>query len=423
MSVHSASFPIEQPTHPAGAAEALLPAAAASATQPVAAKKLNLRKLLFAGAAIAALAGTAWYGWDYWTVGQYLVSTDDAYVKADSTTIAPKVTGYLNQVLVKDNEQVTTGQVLARIDDRDFKVALDQAKADVAAAKATIASKQAQLDVQQAVINAAKATIDLDQATVTFAAQDNKRYTDLAASGSGSVQNAQQAQARIASAQATLARDGANLASALKQVDLLKAEIVQANAALARTEALQHQAELNFSYTTITAPIDGVVGNRTLRVGQYVQAGTQLMSLVPVHDAYVVANYKETQLTDVHEGQPVDIAVDMFPGQIVHGHVDSIAPASGQEFALLPPDNATGNFTKVVQRIPVRIVLDLAKNPRIELRPGMSVIPTIATRSSDANRAAAAAASIHKTISGASCHVKSKPFSHDIRAADLARNI
>jgi membrane fusion protein (multidrug efflux system) len=268
MSVHSASFPIEQPTHPTGAAEALLPAAAASATQPVAAKKLNLRKLLFAGAAISALAGTAWYGWDYWTVGQYLVSTDDAYVKADSTTIAPKVTGYLNQVLVKDNEQVRTGQVLARIDDRDFKVALDQAKADVAAANATIASKQAQLDVQQAVINAAKATIDVDQATVTFAAQDNKRYTDLAASGSGSVQNAQQAQARIASAQATLARDGANLASALKQVDLLKAEIVQANAALARTEALQHQAELNFSYTTITAPIDGVVGNRTLRVGQ-----------------------------------------------------------------------------------------------------------------------------------------------------------
>ena len=163
--------------------------------------------------------------------------------------------------------------------------------------------------------------------------------------------------------------------SALKQVDLLKAEIVQANAALARAEAMQRQAELNLGYTTITAPIDGVVGNRTLRVGQYVQAGTQLMSLVPANGAYVVANYKETQLTDVHEGQAVDIEVDMFPGQIVHGHVDSIAPASGQEFALLPPDNATGNFTKVVQRIPVRIALDTGKNPRIELRPGMSVIP------------------------------------------------
>jgi membrane fusion protein (multidrug efflux system) len=423
MTVQSTSFPTDQPVLPAIAAEAFLPAGAAEPPQALVAKKFNLRKLLMTGAAIAVLAGAAWYGWDYWTVGQYLVSTDDAYVRADSTTIAPKVTGYLHQVLVKDNERVTTGQVLARIDDRDFKVALDQAKADVAAARATISSKQAQLDVQQAVINAAKATLDVDQAVVTFAAQENKRYTDLAANGSGSVQNAQQAQARIASAHATLARDDANLTSSRKQVDLLEAEIVQANAALARAEAVQHQAELNLGYTTITAPIDGVVGNRTLRVGQYVQAGTQLMSVVPTNGAYVVANYKETQLTDVHEGQAVDIAVDMFPGQVVRGHVDSIAPASGQEFALLPPDNATGNFTKVVQRIPVRIALDTGKNPRVELRPGMSVIPTIETRSPNATREAAAAASIHKTTSGASCHVKSEPFHLDIRAADLARSI
>ncbi len=421
MTVHSTSFPIDEKVG-AAPVEALLPAAA-PAPQLVASKKLNFRKWLLTGAAIAALAGTAWYGFDYWTVGQYLVSTDDAYVKADSTTIAPKITGYLLEVLVRDNERVAAGQVLARIDDRDFTVALDQAKADVAAAGATIASKQAQLDVQQAVIDAAKATLDVDQASLTFAAQENKRYTDLAANGSGSVQNAQAAQARIAGAQATLARDGANLTSALKQVDLLKAEIVQANAALARAEALQRQAELNLGYTTITAPIDGVVGNRTLRVGQYVQAGTQLMSVVPVDGAYVVANYKETQLTDVHEGQAVDIEVDMFPGQVVHGHVDSIAPASGQEFALLPPDNATGNFTKVVQRIPVRIALDTGKNPRIALRPGMSVIPTIETRSSNTNRAVAAAANIHKTVSGASCHVKSEPFRLDIRAADLARSI
>ena len=147
------------------------------------------------------------------------------------------------------------------------------------------------------------------------------------------------------------------------------------------------------------------------------------MSVVPAHGAYVVANYKETQLTNVREGQAVDIEVDMFPGQIVHGHVDSIAPASGQEFALLPPDNATGNFTKVVQRIPVRIALDTNAKSRIELRPGMSVIPTIATRSSNANREATAAANIHKTVSGASCHVKSEPFRLDIRAADLARSI
>src|SRR5580692_4834452 len=361
MTVHSTAFQAEQPVPAASAIEALAPlsrsGAAATAPLPVA-RKFNFRKLLMTGAAVAVLAGASWYGWDYWTVGQYLVSTDDAYVKADSTTIAPKVSGYLQEVLAKDNQRVKAGQVLARIDDRDHRVALDQAKADVASANAAIASKQAQLVVQQAVIDAAKATVEVDKATMTFAAQENKRYTDLAATGYGSVQNAQQAQSRHAGAQAAIARDTANLASALNQVDLLKAEIAQATAALARAGALQSQAELNLGYTTIVAPIDGVVGNRTLRVGQYVQAGTQLMSVVPIDGAYVVANYKETQLTDVREGQAVDITVDTFPGKIVHGHVDSIAPASGQEFALLPPDNATGNFTKVVQRIPVKIALD-----------------------------------------------------------------
>ena len=427
MSRHSTAFEIESPVPAGDPATELLrdisnkPEVAAGV--PPAAKKFNFRKALLTGAALAMLAGTAWYGWDYWTVGRFQVSTDDAYVKADNTTVAPKVSGYLYRVLVGDNERIMAGQILAQIDDRDFKVALDQAKADVAAARAAIASKQAQLEVQQAVINAAKATIDVDQAAVTFADQDNKRYTDLAATGSGSVQNAQQAQWRIAGAQATLARDNANLVSALKQVDLLNAEIVQANATLARAQAIQGQAELNLGYTTIIAPIDGIVGNRTLRAGQFVQAGTQLMSVVPASGAYVIANYKETQLTDVHRGQAVEIAVDMFPGQIVRGHVDSIAPASGQEFALLPPDNATGNFTKVVQRIPVRIALDTGKNPRIQLRPGMSVIPTIETRSSNTNRAAAAATNIHKTVSGASCHVKSEPFRLDIRATDLARSI
>ena len=340
--------------------------------------KGQLRRLLLAGAAVAALSGAVWYGWDYWTVGRFLVSTDDAYVKADNTTIAPKVSGYLTQVLVGDNEQVKAGQVLAQIDDRDFKVALDQAKADVAAAQATIVSKHAQLDVQQAVITAAKATVEVDTATKTFAGQENKRYTDLAATGYGSVQNAQAAQSRNASAEAAIQRDIANLASAEKQVELVKAELAQAVAASARAAAIQRQAELNLGYTTITAPIDGVVGNRTLRTGQFVQAGTQLMSLVPATGAYIIANFKETQLTDVHQGQKVDVAVDMFPGKIVHGHVNSLAPASGQEFALLPPDNATGNFTKVVQRIPVKIALD--SGAPIALRPGMSVIPTVETR-------------------------------------------
>ena len=373
MTQHSTAFEIERPVPAADAITDSPPVTPALATV----EKFNFRKLLMAGAAVAVLAGAAWYGFDYWTVGRYLVSTDDAYVKADNTTVAPKVSGYLHEVLVGDNERVNAGQVLARIDDRDFKVALDQAKADVAAAEAAIASKQAQLDVQQAIINAAKATLDVDSASATFATQENKRYTDLAATGYGSVQNAQNAQSRNAGALAAIERDKANLASASKQVELLKAEIAQAVAAAARANALQHQAELNLSYATIIAPIDGVVGNRTLRAGQYVQAGTQLMSVVPASGAYVIANFKETQLTNVQAGQAVDIDVDMFPGRPVHGHVDSLAPASGQEFALLPPDNATGNFTKVVQRIPVKIMLDSSS---VELRPGMSVIPTIQTQ-------------------------------------------
>ncbi len=377
MSQHETSFKAESQV-PAETAKQLIASSEAPAPD---ATKGKLRRLLLAGAALAVLAGGGWYGWDYWTVGRFQVSTDDAYVKADNTTIAPKVSGYLSAVLVGDNEHIRAGQILARIDDRDFKVALDQTKADVAAAEAAIASKRAQLDVQHSVIEAARATLAVDSATQTFAEQENKRYTDLAGTGFGSVQNAQQAQSRYASAQAAVARDTANLASALRQVELLKADIAQAVAAQGRATALQHQAELNLGYTTITAPIDGVVGNRTLRTGQFVQAGTQLMSLVPATGAYVIANYKETQLTHVRKGQPVEIEVDMFPGQVVRGHVDSLAPASGQEFALLPPDNATGNFTKVVQRIPVKIALDATP---VELRPGMSVIPTIATASQSA---------------------------------------
>ena len=382
MSRHSTSFEAERQV-PAEAAQQLLAEPNPKPVQvvepaPAAKPAGRLRRLLLAGVAVAALAGASWYGWGYWTVGRFLVSTDDAYVRADNTTIAPKVSGYLREVLVGDNEHVKAGQALARIDERDFRVALDQARADVAAAQAAIASKQAQLEVQQANIAAAKAAVEVDIAAKTFAGQENKRYTDLAATGYGSQQNAQAAQAKNAGADAAIQRDTANLASALKQVDLLKAEIAQAVAASARASALLAQAELNLGYTTISAPIDGVVGNRTLRVGQYVQAGTQLMSLVPASGAYVIANYKETQLTNVHAGQPVDVSVDMFPGQVVRGYVDSLAPASGQEFALLPPDNATGNFTKVVQRIPVKIVLE--RGASIELRPGMSVVPRISTK-------------------------------------------
>ncbi|NOV16570.1 HlyD family secretion protein [Ensifer adhaerens] len=342
--------------------------------------KRSGRSVLIGATALALIAAAAYFGHDYWTVGRFHVSTDDAYVKADSSTIAPKVSGHIIDVLVSDNQTVIAGQPLARIDDRDFRSALDQAKADVAAAEATLSAKEAALDIQQSTIAAARATVDVDKANETFAQQNDKRYSNLATTGYGPVRTAEQAASQIGVARAAVARDSAVLDAAIKQVDLLNAEVAQAKAALARGLALQRQAELDLSYATILAPVDGSVGNRTLRVGQYVQAGTQLMSIVPITAVYVIANYKETQLTDVHAGQTVDLEVDMFPGRTYHGRVDSIAPASGQEFALLPADNATGNFTKVVQRIPVKIILDGKSAATGDLRPGMSVQPSIDTK-------------------------------------------
>ena len=349
------------------------------------------RKYLVAAAALVFLVSSVYFGWQYWTTWRFEVSTDDAYVQADNTTIAPKVSGYIGQVLVGDNEQVKSGQVLARIDDRDFKVALEQAKADVAAATAAVADKRASLNSQQSVIAAAKATIDVDQANEKFAEQDNARYAHLASTGYGSVQNAQQAASRTSAARATIVRDKAALETATRQLDILRAELAEAEATLARDKAIQSQAELNLSYTTITAPVDGVIGNRTLRVGQYVQAGTQLMAVVPITAAYIIANYKETQLANVRPGQRVNVEVDMFPGVEIPARVDSLAPASGQQFALLPPDNATGNFTKIVQRIPVKITLDPSNPLAGQLRPGMSVYPTIDTKPHDQKNTSLAA--------------------------------
>ncbi len=308
------------------------------------------------------------------------MSTDDAYVQADATIVAPKVAGYLRDVLVTDNQPVKAGQPVARIDDRDFVVAVAQANADVAAARADVDNAQASLDQQQALIAQARATVAVDKANLTFTEQNDTRYASLARSGDGSLQDAQQAVSKLQIAQSTVQRDTAAWLAEEQRTGMLRAQLAKAEALLSHDRAVRDQAVLNLSYTTIVAPVDGVVGNRSLRIGQYVQAGTQLMAVVPMHDVYIVANYKEMQLTDVHAGQPVTVGVDMFPGTTVEGHVDSIAPASGQEFALLPPDNATGNFTKIVQRIPVKIVLDPGDTLAGLLRPGMSVTPVIDTK-------------------------------------------
>jgi membrane fusion protein, multidrug efflux system len=315
----------------------------------------------------------------YWTVGRYLESTDDAYVKADYTTVAPKVSGYIADVLVRDNQRVAAGQVLARIDDPDFRAALDQARAEVAAADAAIRNLDAQLVLQKSVIDQERADIAATQAALKFAQEDHTRYQDLMKTGSGTVQRAQLAESTLRERTAQLQRDQAALVAAQAKIVVLMTERGKAEAQRDRSRAVERQAELNLSYTTIMAPVAGTVGARSLRVGQFVQAGTQLMAVVPLDAVYVVANFKETQLTHVRDGQPVEIKVDTFPSATLTGHVDSLAPASGLEFALLPPDNATGNFTKIVQRIPVKIILDDAALVGL-LRPGMSVEPTIDTR-------------------------------------------
>ena len=325
------------------------------------------------------IAGAADFGYDYLTHGRYLETTDDAYVKADSTIISPKVSGYIAQVLVGDNEKVKAGQLLAVIDDRDFRTALDQANADVAASEAAVRNLDAQITLQQPVIEQGTADIAAAEANLKFAQEEQQRYDGLMKTGSGTIQRAQQTDAALREKVAQLQHGKSGLLAAQRKVDVLTTDRAKAVAQLDHARAVAQQAELNLSYTKISAPVDGTVGARSLRVGQFVQAGTQLMAVVPLEAVYVVANFKETQLTHVRDGQPVEIRIDGFHETRLRGHVDSLSPASGLEFALLPPDNATGNFTKIVQRVPVKIVLDDHTLSGL-LRPGMSAEPTVDTK-------------------------------------------
>ncbi|OWV88191.1 hemolysin D [Rhizobium sp. N122] len=364
---------------PAAEAPAMPVAGTPVAQAPEKTGRRMLKRAVIAAALLAGAAFAGDFGHRYWTVGRFIESTDDAYVKADYTTVAPKVAGYIRQVLVNDNDQVKSGQVLARIDDRDFQAALSQARADVKAAEAAIANIDAQIALQQSVIGQAKATIDASQASLDFAVSDAARSARLITSGAGTQSRAEQSQSARDQAVAAVERDRAALVAAENKVPVLRSQREQAVAERDRAAAAAQQAELNLSYTDIVAAVDGTVGARSIRVGQYVTSGTQLMAVVPLHAVYVVANFKETQLTYVRPGQPVEIKVDSFPDIAIKGHVDSVSPASGLEFALLPPDNATGNFTKIVQRIPVKIVIDDEALSGL-LRSGMSVEPEVDTK-------------------------------------------
>lgn len=332
---------------------------------------------LAAGAAI--LAAGAIGGGYYWSSQRYIESTDNAYVKADSTTVAPKVPGYVKLLAVEDNQPVRAGALLAEIDNRDYVAAVEHARAEVAVRTAALANARAKEAAHGAVIAQAGARVAAARAAAQLAQADQARQQKMTAIGFVSAQQSEQSEADFKIKSADLGREQAGLANAKEQSAVLAADTAVARSQLDQARAALQRAELELSYTRIVAPVDGVIAARTARVGQYVQPGTQLMAVVPTQAVYVVANFKETQLGRVRGGEPVTLRVDAFPDAELHGTVDSLAPASGLEFSLLPPDNATGNFTKIVQRVPVKIRL-APDNPLAgRLRPGMSVEATVDT--------------------------------------------
>ncbi|CAO1670004.1 MULTISPECIES: HlyD family secretion protein [Gammaproteobacteria] len=307
-------------------------------------------------------------------------STKDAYVQADFTFVAPQIVGKVDQVFVEENQQVKAGGLLATIDDRDFVVAVDAAKAQVSGANASVASLEARLTQQQNAIHQAQAAVAMDKAELVLARANHERYRNLAADGSGTVQAMQQAQSQLNIRLASQEKNQAGLKAAQQQVAILQAELEKTKAALAQAQAAQAAAELKLSYTRITAPVDGTVGQKSVRVGAFVNTGTPLLAIVPLDAVYIQANYRETQLAHIQIGQTVDIKVDALPGATLKGTVESLGPASGVSYSAIAPHNATGNFTKIVQRLPLRIRVDSGQPEANKLRVGMSVVPTIQTR-------------------------------------------
>jgi membrane fusion protein (multidrug efflux system) len=330
--------------------------------------------------ALLALGVAGWYGQYWWTTGRYLVSTDDAYVGAKNATLAAKITGYVADVAVDDNAHVREGDVIARIDDGDYQLAVKTAHDNIATQQATVDRIGKQVAAQDAAVDQAKAQLASAQAGATRTELELKRQRDLAARSYASQQTLEQAQANRDQAVASVQAGQAALEAAQAQVDVLKAQQVEALRTLDQFKTALAKAERDLSFTVVRAPFDGVIGNRAMQVGDLVQPGQRLASLVPLDAIYVDANFKETQLANLHPGQPVSISVDAYSGRKLTGNVVSVAPASGSVFSLLPPDNATGNFTKIVQRLPVRIAVPAEVAEQGLLRPGMSVVVSVDTK-------------------------------------------
>lgn len=341
-----------------------------------------MRKIILLGLLGVFVVGAA-YGAFYWfTEGRYFESTDNAYVQADISAISPRIQGYVREVAVGDNQRVKQGDVLVRIDDTDFAAHVADAQAAVLAQQAALASNDSKIQWQASNVDRAKAQIASVQADLDFAQQDYARYQALVGSDYVTKQKFETARAELAKQKALLASAQAALVAEQQQLVVLQAGTKEIQAKLAQMQAQLVLARNDLDNTVIHAPIDGVIGNRTVRTGQFVRPGVQLLVVVPLPDVYVVANFKETQLVDMRPGQKVDMTVDAFPGRKFAGHIDSFAPASGAQFSILPPENATGNFTKVVQRIPVRIAVDGAQDAAL-LRPGLSVYVSVDTRTGD----------------------------------------
>ena len=339
------------------------------------------RKLALIGLVAAiALAAGGWYGYRWFTVGRYIVSTDDAYVHADATTLAAKVSGYLAAIDVADNAYVHAGDVIARVDDGDYRLAADAARDKLATQQATVARIGKQIDAQRAMVDQARAQLASAQAVQTRTESELTRQQELAAKQFASRQTLEQAQSNRDQAVAGVQSAQAALESAIANVDVLTAQRQEAARQAKELTTALAKAERDMSFTVVRAPIDGVIGNRAMQVGDFVQTGQRLASLVPLKDVYIDANFKETQLARLKPGQPVDISVDALSGHDITGTVASVSPASGSVFSLLPPDNATGNFTKIVQRLTVRIHLPAAVTDERLLRPGMSVVASVNTK-------------------------------------------
>jgi membrane fusion protein (multidrug efflux system) len=326
------------------------------------------------------VAAAAWFGIQWLTVGRFTVSTDDAYVQAYNTTLAAKVPGYLSNVAVTDNTRVHAGDVIATIDDGDYRLAVDSARNKVATQDATIARIGHQIDAQKAAVAQARAQLVSAQAMTTRTQLELERQNKLAAQDFASRQTLEQAQAARDQAVAGVQAGQAAIDSAAANVEVLEGQQQEAAGTLDELKTDLAKAERDLSFTVIRAPIDGVIGNRAVQTGDYMQSGQRLASVVPLDDVYVDANFKETQLARLHPGQPVLISVDALPEDDIHGTIDSLAPASGSVFSLLPPDNATGNFTKIVQRLPVRIHVPANVASQGLLRPGMSVVVYVNTK-------------------------------------------